>query len=107
MVAFRTSEPERFWVRSGLAAILGFDVATRCIDLEQPLYVYRTLLSWLRAASEGVVVINAAAWEARRMLRDAAEIVCEDGELARAVRDLTRQRETHDFPAIGYIDQGQ
>ncbi len=50
--------------------------------------------------------MNCKAWEARRLLRDAAELICETEDLARACRDVTRQRERRDFPAIGYIDQG-
>lgn len=106
LVAFRTSEPARFWIRAGLAAVLGFDFSMECVDLERPLPVYLTPLSWLRAGGEGVCVLNSNAWEARRLLRDAAELICETEDLARACRNVTRQREPRDYPAINYIAQG-
>ena len=106
LVAFRTTEPERFWLRAGLAGVLVFDFALACVDLGRPLHVYQTPLSWLRAAGRGLCVLNRDVWEARRFLRDAAELVCETKDLARACRDLTRQREKRDYPAINYIAQG-
>ena len=106
LVAFRTSEPGRFWIRVGLAGVLGYDFATMCVDLERPLSVHLTPLSWLRAGGEGLCVLNSNAWEARRLLRDAVELTCETEDLARACRDLTRQREPRDYPAINYIAQG-
>ena len=106
LVAFRTGEPGRFWLRAGLAAVLGYDFATMCVDLERPLPVYPTPLSWLRAGGEGLCVLNSNGWEARRLLRDAAELICQTEDLARACRDLTRQREPRDYPAINYIAQG-
>ncbi len=53
LVAFRTAEPERFWVRAGLAEVLGFDHASACVELGRPLHVYQTPLSWLRAGGPG------------------------------------------------------
>ena len=67
---------------------------------------HSTPLNWLRAAGAGLVVLDARSWEARQILRDAHDIVCESEPLARAVRDLTRQRVVQDYPAIGYMDQG-
>ena len=60
LLAFRTDQPETFWLRRDNATILG-DGALDGLYLDEPLRVYRSPLSWLLAAGDGCVVLD---WQA-------------------------------------------
>lgn len=58
IVAFKPSEPNRWWLRLGQAVILGRHNARLALFKEEPLFIHATPLDWLRADCMGVVVLD-------------------------------------------------
>ncbi len=59
LLAFKCDEPGRWWLRLGLAAYVGGDALGDAV-LDEPVRVFRTPLSWLRAGApaDGLVVVD-------------------------------------------------
>jgi hypothetical protein len=72
LIAFRPSEPDKWWLRLGIARWLGeWDLGTRLVTrsasieqpilarqttwTDEPLHIYRNPLEWLRASCDGAV----------------------------------------------------
>lgn len=91
LVAWRTTRPDRWWLRTGNGWALNPD------DLRElyrwggpPPMLHSTPLDWLRAGATGSVVLDWAAPEVGR-LRWHDRIDCDDGRVAKALREaMTR-----------------
>lgn len=57
MVAFFADNPSRWW-RNSTAPILNPDAIDRAIHFQEPLAVWSSPLSWLRAGGDGVVILT-------------------------------------------------
>ena len=85
LLAFRAEKPERWWLRTGIGAVLGQDTIDRAEffndpkhpeDPEGSIRVFRSPLSWLRAECAGCVILD---WRvATSRLAGVREVVAED-----------------------------
>lgn len=57
-VALQTANPRKWWVRSGLATMLGFWNLEEAAHFDHQLVVHATPLDWLRADCEGVCIVD-------------------------------------------------
>lgn len=57
ILAFNPNEPEKWWMRTGGAPLLGAGALSDQL-LGKPLHVYRTPLSWLKGGCDGVVLLD-------------------------------------------------
>lgn len=101
LIAFRTSDPTQTWIRTGWARALGGwngDLVRDATPIwrlpDDPplpaLKIYRTPLSWLRAACDGVCVLNPAWTE--HVLAEIGRIQPEDVDHAHEVFRELRER---------------
>ena len=58
LIAVETDCPSRGWLRRGEALILGSAYLDITVQEDEPLPVFRSPLSWLRAGGAGIVVLN-------------------------------------------------
>jgi hypothetical protein len=58
IVAFKPSNPARWYLRLGNAVVLGLHNARLAVFKEEPVLVHATPLDWLRAECRGVVVLD-------------------------------------------------
>jgi len=58
IVAFKPSNPARWWLRLGQAVVLGLHNARLAAFKEEPILVHATPLDWLRAECQGAVVLD-------------------------------------------------
>ena len=87
MVAWHMAQPSRWWLRRGAGVLLGEIEVEHAVTYGEPLRVHRTPLGWLRAAGEGVVILDwGAAWFYLRDLRLAAEDHDHPAELQRRLQ---------------------
>lgn len=63
VVAWRPSEPARWWLRTGAAIMLGEHAVRHAYVYERPLSIHRTPLRWLAAYGNGAVILD---WRACR-----------------------------------------
>lgn len=82
LLAFRADKPERWWLRTGIGAVLGQDAIDKAeffSDDDGPegsLRVYRSPLSWLRSECQGCCILD---WRvAACRLAGVREVVAED-----------------------------
>ena len=54
LIAFRSSDPSRWWLRTGLACALG----EHLLDLPDPLPVVRTPCDWLAAGGDALCILD-------------------------------------------------
>lgn len=93
-MAFNPNEPEKWWMRTGGAPLLGAGALSDQL-LGKPLHVYRTPLSWLKGGCDGVVLLDLS-----RAFVDLVTapngLVGEDGahtdELRRMITETTMRR---------------
>lgn len=91
MIAFRTTDPARWWWRTGHGAMLGADLLRDPWPVG-PLFVVSTPLAWIAAGGAAVCVLD---WDCPDTelfpLRHQPELVCESPRLAaRLSRRLSR-----------------
>ena len=78
LLAFRTTDPSRWWLRLGLAGYLGEAVVDYAAFMSMSLRLNRSPLSWLQAGCNGAVVLD---WRfASSALLNVPEIAAEDIE---------------------------
>lgn len=96
LLAFNPRRPEKWWCRIGSERLLG---STDNQLLGKPLHVFRTPLNWLRAGCDGVVPLdfNRAFIDLRYAPND---IVAEDEEHGRELREAMRQAALWGFPKM-------
>lgn len=90
LVAFRSSEPKNWRLRTGLGWALGLDVGMDRLSQGHPVPVHETPLDWLRAKMAGIVILD---WESPDIhgLLAIPRLSCATPELARMLRAaLTR-----------------
>jgi len=58
LVAWRTSDPGKWWIRRGIAPVLGKESIERAAHYGEPLALHASPLDWLRANRQGAVVLN-------------------------------------------------
>jgi len=70
LVAWRSLQPFRWWLRSGLGWALGQDNWTyrSAWDVGDPFAVHATPLDWLRAGCNGICIVDWSAPEVRELL---------------------------------------
>jgi len=88
LLAFLPLQPERMRRYTGRATFLGEHVVANpaTCAVGEPLRIFRTPMSWLRAGGKGAVILDpGAAW---RPLLDVPAIAGEDREHARALSDI-------------------
>ena len=96
LLAFTSNEPGRWWTRLGEGAFVGGDALGDAV-MDEPVRVFRTPLSWLRAGapSDGLVVVDVDHKLARRVLADypiIAEDIAHGDELERELTVVQRPR---------------
>ncbi len=76
LLAFNLSNPDRWWLRLGVAAYLGGDALGDAV-MDEPVRAFKTPLSWLRASApaDGLVVID---WDTAPQDLAYRNIVAED-----------------------------
>lgn len=86
LIAWRTSEPERWWWRWGTAWALGHELLVD--DIGEPLPVVTTPCDWLAAAGEAVCLLDwSASSPAWRALRHGPALTFNDEALRLRVRN--------------------
>ena len=78
LIAVETDCPSRGWLRRGEALILGSAYLDITVQEGEPLPVFRSPLSWLRAGGAGIVVLN---WGWVPDLLLGLDLIAEDLEL--------------------------
>ncbi|OUR75990.1 hypothetical protein A9Q83_16650 [Alphaproteobacteria bacterium 46_93_T64] len=58
LVAFRTSQPDVWWMRTGFGPLLGYQNLEKCIHFEKQLTVHSNPLQWLQSECEGICVLD-------------------------------------------------
>ena len=78
LLAFSLDTPAKWWLRLGLAAFLGGDALGDAM-MDEPVRVFRTAASWLRAAAptDGLVILN---WDTARRELAYHSLIAEDVE---------------------------
>lgn len=83
LVAFRSSNPRKWWLRTGNAYALG----DHLLDLAKPVRVVRTPIDWLAAGGDAVCVLDwspsSPVW---RELRSGPELLFPDDVLRQSVK---------------------
>ena len=78
LIAVDLDHPDRFWRRRGDAVVLGNAYLEIAGETCAPVPVFKTPMSWLRAAGAGVVVLD---WDYARALLLDLELIAENLEL--------------------------
>jgi len=84
LVAVRTDDPGRWWLRRGAVTLLGEWLLDHALLGDDPIRVYRDPLAWLRAGGDGVVVLDDAGFDILANLP--AGLVAEDVEHGQEIR---------------------
>jgi len=84
LVAVDLDHPDRFWRRRGEAVVLGNAYLEIAGETSAPVPVFKTPMSWLRAAGAGIVVLD---WDFARDLLLDHELIAEDLELGDRLED--------------------
>ena len=91
LLAFRTTDPSRWWLRLGLAVYLGEEKVDYAAFMGTSLRLFSTPLSWLRAGCTGSVILD---WRfGRSLLFDVSEIIPENLQHGEEVERRLRQRD--------------
>ncbi len=78
LVAVDVNQPDRFWRRHGEALVLGNAYLEIASQEREPITVFKTPMSWLKAGGAGICILN---WDwARDLLLD-HELIAEDFDL--------------------------
>ena len=97
LLAFCTTDPSRWWLRLGLAVYLGEEHADYAALLHEPLRLFNSPLSWLRAGCDGAVVLD---WRfGPSSLFEVSEIVTEDLQHGEQVEQRLRELDPA-FPRV-------
>ena len=76
LIGWKPSNPSRWWLRTGIATLLGETALNACYVHECPLRLYRTALNWLRRGGWGAVPLD---WRSARLcLLDIRDFIAED-----------------------------
>ena len=88
LIAWCPKAPARWWLRRGVAILLGEIEAVHGEVYGEPIRVYRTPLDWLRAGGAGIVILAnpADAFPYLRGIKIVAEDVAHGLELERCLR---------------------
>ena len=92
LVAFRLSDPSRWWRRTGLAEYLGEHLIQRAVTWHKPLHVLPTPLAWLKARGRGVCPLSGDYSALRCCV--AGGLFIDDVALA----DRVERQHSHPFP---------
>jgi hypothetical protein len=105
IIAWKPANPARWWLRTGMAVVLGEFSMHMHFNYSRRLPLHRTPLDWLAAGGNGACVLNMAAARYDLMHFDAIGIVAADlahaEEVERAVRGPPPRRPRIDFPRRG------
>lgn len=92
VVAYRTSQPVRWWWRVGCASLLGADVMERSVWPGDKLHVVGTPLAWIAAGGEACCILDWGLPDYEvAALRDQHELVCDTPILAGRLRKRLSQ----------------
>ena len=88
LVAWHPKVPARWWLRRGIAVLLGEIEIVHAEVYDEPIQVHRTPLDWLKAGGDGIVLLTdpADAFSYLRGLKIVAEDVSHGLELERRLR---------------------
>ena len=84
LVAWFPQKPGRWWVRTGSTPILNADAIAGAEIFDEALKVYSTPLDWMRAAGDGIVVLDPVA-HLGMYLGSVRQLVCDTVELGREI----------------------
>ena len=87
LVAVDVDHPDRFWRRLGEAVVLGNAFLEIAGQECEPLPVFKTPMSWLRAAGAGICILD---WDYARDLLLDHELIAEDLALGAALEDALK-----------------
>ena len=88
LVAFHRARPDRWWVRTGAAAILGEGDIEVAAPTSAPLLVAATPLSWLRCRRAAICILDWSTFNPRRHLDDiGVPVRCETQAVEIRLRD--------------------
>lgn len=92
IVAFRSSQPARWWWRAGCASMLGQDLLDRSVWPGDKLLVVGTPLAWIAAAGQACCILDWGLPDYEiAPLRDRNELVCDTPLLAGRLRKRLAQ----------------
>ncbi len=87
LVAIDVEDPERFWRCRGEALVLGNAYLEIAGETRAPVPVFKTPMSWLRAAGAGICILD---WGWCRDLLLDHELIAEDLELGAVLEDALK-----------------
>lgn len=100
LVAFRSKDPTRWLLRTGLGWALGLERGLERLTWQESVCLSVSPLEWLRHGAEGVCILDWTAPEIKQ-LRDLPRIECSDARLAARLKAaLTR---TPQLPEISLV----
>ena len=87
LVAIDLDQPDRHWRHRGDAVVLGNAYLEIASETCAPVPVFKTPLSWLRAAGAGICILD---WDCARDLLLDHELIAEDLDLGAALEDTLK-----------------
>jgi hypothetical protein len=102
LIAWFPDNPSRWWHRFGLVPFLNFEAVERAAWFREPLSLWSTPLSWLRAAGKGAVILDNAV-HLPLWFGGITDIASEDIALARRIKRAMQQQERR-LPAFHVLD---
>ena len=97
LVAWHPAEPDKWYMRRGVAAVLNPEAIERAVHFGEPLPLWETPLAWLQNGMAGCVVLD---WQADLTFHfgNVRQINCQSRRLAGQIDTALRQQ--HQMPEI-------
>lgn len=97
LVAWHQDDPNKWWLRLGIATLINDEAVETARHLDRPLEVHETPLDWLRGGAEGVVILD---WSCHLplWLGGANRIVAPNSDLAERIDQAFQA--PHQIPEI-------
>ena len=92
LTAFRPDDPSRWWCRCGSVPILNPAAILGAELYDEPLRIHSTPLDWMRAAGDGVVILDPLAHLGLH-LGSVRQLICDTVELGREIDRRLRHPE--------------
>ncbi|WP_146214612.1 hypothetical protein [Azospirillum thermophilum] len=91
LVAFNLAQPGRWWLRSGLADLLGEDHVEACAESGAPVQLVATPLDWLRAGGDAACVLDWSRVDPRDVFARCRRVEPASPDVGRLLKTRLRQ----------------